>query len=216
MLLNVPSIPLAVARTARGTGERELTISSCIGIGLMPERPMLKSESAANASALIGDTPVDSRPSVSVVVYGWVRRCSFLDAPLVPAAPAFGGAPPSSWSCDLRFRFFVLLAALVGAAGAAAGSALFAVFEADAGGESTARVPSRCTRRRMVEFQWFLIALSVRPGRRLAISAHLLPRSECASRMIRSSSSVHGVFLIAGLRWLYHLRGGKRGNVSPK
>ena len=68
----------------------------------------------------------------------------------------------------------------------------------------------------MMLFQWFLIVLSVRPGRRLAILAHLLPRSECASRRIWSSSSVHGVFLIAGLRWLYHLRGGKRMNVSPK
>ena len=27
----------------------------------------------------------------------------------------------------------------------------------------------------MVEFQWFLMALSVRPGMYLAISAHLLP-----------------------------------------
>jgi hypothetical protein len=31
------------------------------------------------------------------------------------------------------------------------------------------------TLRLMVEFQWFLIALSVRPGRALAISAQRLP-----------------------------------------
>eukprot|EP00037_Helgoeca_nana_P011088 m.99220 g.99220 ORF g.99220 m.99220 type:complete len:404 (+) comp20605_c0_seq1:217-1428(+) len=36
----------------------------------------------------------------------------------------------------------------------------------------------RSCRRRMVEFQWFLTELSVRPGRSLAISAHLFPRVE--------------------------------------
>lgn len=58
--------------------------------------------------------------------------------------------------------------------------------------------------RRMVEFQWFLIALSVRPGRSLAISAHLLPSCLCASINMLSSSSDHASFLIEGLRWLCH------------
>lgn len=58
--------------------------------------------------------------------------------------------------------------------------------------------------RRMVEFQWFLIALSVRPGRSLAISAHLLPSCLCASISMLSSSSDHASFLIEGLRWLCH------------
>lgn len=58
--------------------------------------------------------------------------------------------------------------------------------------------------RRIVEFQWFLIALSVRPGRSLAISAHLLPSCLCASISMLSSSSDHASFLIEGLRWLCH------------
>jgi hypothetical protein len=33
----------------------------------------------------------------------------------------------------------------------------------------------RSCRRRIVEFQWFLTELSVRPGNNFAISAHLLP-----------------------------------------
>ena len=40
-----------------------------------------------------------------------------------------------------------------------------------------------------VEFQWFLIALSVLPGRSFAIDAHLFPCTLCASRIARSSSS---------------------------
>ena len=51
-------------------------------------------------------------------------------------------------------------------------------------------------------FQWFLIALSVRPGRCLAISAHLFPCSLCARCRVSSSSSVHGSFLIDGSSWL--------------
>jgi hypothetical protein len=35
--------------------------------------------------------------------------------------------------------------------------------------------------RRIVEYQWFLMALSVLPGRSFAISAHLLPSRCCAS-----------------------------------
>jgi hypothetical protein len=35
--------------------------------------------------------------------------------------------------------------------------------------------------RRIVEYQWFFIALSVRPGSSFAISAHLLPKFFCAS-----------------------------------
>lgn len=45
-----------------------------------------------------------------------------------------------------------------------------------------------CLRRR-VEFQWFLMALSVRPGSMRAMEAHLLPWMACAATMARSSSS---------------------------
>jgi hypothetical protein len=50
----------------------------------------------------------------------------------------------------------------------------------------------------------FLIALSVLPGIILAISAHLLPLTECSSTIIASSSAVHGFLLMSGFRWLYH------------
>ena len=50
---------------------------------------------------------------------------------------------------------------------------------------------TRLMLRRIVEYQWFLIALSVLPGSSLAISAHLLPNFFCASNIIRSSSGVH-------------------------
>mmetsp|Transcript_20147 Transcript_20147/g.39110 ORF Transcript_20147/g.39110 Transcript_20147/m.39110 type:complete len:230 (+) Transcript_20147:99-788(+) len=58
--------------------------------------------------------------------------------------------------------------------------------------------------RRMVEFHRFLMALSVRPGTSLAISAHLLPWIFCASMISRSSSLVHGPFIMFGSNWLCH------------
>lgn len=58
----------------------------------------------------------------------------------------------------------------------------------------------------MLEFQWFLMVLSVLPSRMLAISAHLLALSRLMMYKIHSSSLVHGAYLlIIGLRWLCHL-----------
>lgn len=64
----------------------------------------------------------------------------------------------------------------------------------------------------IVEFQWFFIALSVRPGTHLAIKAHLLPNLilikkylKCAYIIAWSYYSVHLSFFISGLRWLCHL-----------
>mmetsp|Transcript_48955 Transcript_48955/g.122339 ORF Transcript_48955/g.122339 Transcript_48955/m.122339 type:complete len:325 (+) Transcript_48955:199-1173(+) len=54
---------------------------------------------------------------------------------------------------------------------------------------------------RSVEFQWFLMALSVRPGRSLAISVQRLPWISCALTMMVSSSSVQGPRLIEGSSW---------------
>mmetsp|Transcript_15571 Transcript_15571/g.49461 ORF Transcript_15571/g.49461 Transcript_15571/m.49461 type:complete len:313 (+) Transcript_15571:205-1143(+) len=56
--------------------------------------------------------------------------------------------------------------------------------------------------RRSALFQWFLMALSVRPGSILAISAHRLPSCRCASSSTRSSSAVQWSFLMAGSSWL--------------
>ena len=58
----------------------------------------------------------------------------------------------------------------------------------------------------ILEFQWFLIVLSVLPSRRFAISAHLLAWSLFKRYKIHSSSRVHAVLLlITGFKWLCHL-----------
>lgn len=56
----------------------------------------------------------------------------------------------------------------------------------------------------MVEFQWFLIALSVLPGNSFAMRAHWLPNIWWAWYIMSSSCSVHALFLILGFRWLCH------------
>ena len=60
--------------------------------------------------------------------------------------------------------------------------------------------------RRILEFQRFLIALSVRPGSIWAILAHLVPSCCTSSTSFWSSASVHFSVLIDGLTWLCHLR----------
>lgn len=50
--------------------------------------------------------------------------------------------------------------------------------------------------------QWFLTALSVRPGKRRAIIAHLFPWNRWAARSLSSSSSVNGRRLMRGSNWL--------------
>lgn len=57
----------------------------------------------------------------------------------------------------------------------------------------------------IVEFQWFLIELSVLPGKRDDILAHLFPYIEWALSRILSSSWDHLSFFMSGLRWLCHL-----------
>mmetsp|Transcript_44621 Transcript_44621/g.108167 ORF Transcript_44621/g.108167 Transcript_44621/m.108167 type:complete len:220 (+) Transcript_44621:1740-2399(+) len=48
------------------------------------------------------------------------------------------------------------------------------------------------------------MALSVRPGNILAISAQRFPRVMCDWRIVRSSSSVQGFLEISGFKWLCH------------
>lgn len=43
----------------------------------------------------------------------------------------------------------------------------------------------------IVEFQWFFIELSVRPGNIFVISAHLFPWAVCAKNKIHSSWGIH-------------------------
>lgn len=49
------------------------------------------------------------------------------------------------------------------------------------------------------------MALSVLPGRALAISHHLLPNLECIVRIILSSSGLHFSLRMLGSKWLCHL-----------
>ena len=72
------------------------------------------------------------------------------------------------------------------------------------GVESLALGVPPSTRRFNVAFQRFLIALSVRPGSKVAISAHLLPWLLCASTRTSSSLRVQPHFLMSGFRWLCH------------
>ena len=58
--------------------------------------------------------------------------------------------------------------------------------------------------RRLMEFQKFLMALSVLPGTSLAISAHLLPILLCSLRINCSSWVDQGSRFIAGSNWLCH------------
>ncbi|KAJ0889064.1 hypothetical protein HanRHA438_Chr09g0408861 [Helianthus annuus] len=55
-----------------------------------------------------------------------------------------------------------------------------------------------------VEFQWFLIALSVRPDNKRAMVAHLLPKRAWARRMVSSSSGVKARCSTCGDSWLHH------------
>ena len=65
-------------------------------------------------------------------------------------------------------------------------------------------VPPVSITRRSVEFQRFLIALSVRPGSSLAISAHRFSNRACASISSASSAAVHFSFFTFGSSWLCH------------
>lgn len=50
----------------------------------------------------------------------------------------------------------------------------------------------------------FFTALSVLPGKSLAISAHLLPNCLCEDRIFSSSSALKPLLLILGSSWLHH------------
>ncbi len=57
----------------------------------------------------------------------------------------------------------------------------------------------------MLEFQWFLIALSVLPLITAVISAQWLPTALWKRYKTHSSSADHLVLLIFGFKWLCHL-----------
>ena len=57
----------------------------------------------------------------------------------------------------------------------------------------------------IVEFQWFLIVLSVLPGKNLHNKLHLLPYFLCIKYNIISSSLDQEVLLTVGHKWLNHL-----------
>mmetsp|Transcript_10202 Transcript_10202/g.42346 ORF Transcript_10202/g.42346 Transcript_10202/m.42346 type:complete len:251 (+) Transcript_10202:1704-2456(+) len=131
----------------------------------------------------------------------------------VPSAPA-ALAPAGALVPDLPLAFAVVgFAASLAAAGLAGLALALSPFLSPATALSPlalastlalalGSVPSAFFLK--VEFQWFLMALSVLPGSILAISAHLLPWILWASSRVLSSSSVHPSRLISGLRWLCH------------
>lgn len=57
----------------------------------------------------------------------------------------------------------------------------------------------------IVEFQWFLMQLSVLPGKNLEMMAHLFPWILWAAIRIVSSFKLHLAFFIWGFKWLCHL-----------
>jgi len=58
--------------------------------------------------------------------------------------------------------------------------------------------------RAIMTCQWFLIALSVRPGKRRAIRDHLVPYAWRAARSCSSSSLENASRLSCGSSWLIH------------
>jgi hypothetical protein len=73
-------------------------------------------------------------------------------------------------------------------------------------GDADAEDPDAEYLRLSVEFQWFLMALSVRPESNLAMVAHLFPNLAWARRMASSSSGVKGRCSTCGESWLHHRR----------
>ena len=144
-------------------------------------------------------------PSVKPIGDGWLGEGR------PPGAKALSGAIPR--------RATAAAATALTAAAVAAALAISAVLVAEPrlrtgtwavrlrAEESPPSSLSCCRRmRRILEFQWFLIALSVRPGSIWAILAHLVPIC-CTSSMISwSSSSVSSSLLTEGHTWLCHLR----------
>lgn len=57
----------------------------------------------------------------------------------------------------------------------------------------------------IVEFQWFFMELSVRPGIIFVISAHFVPCAVWAKNKTHYSWSIQSAFNIAGFKWLCHL-----------
>ena len=120
-----------------------------------------------------------------------------LAAPWEAAFWAFFAAEASRALCFAAEASAPLAALPLRPAASSAGAA------SAAASASKPRARASSTLRLRVEFQWFLIALSVRPTKVLAISAHLLPNLRCARINARSSSRLHSSRLMSGLRWLY-------------
>ena len=178
---------------------------------------MLASWAAASSSSAVSTT----RPALADGGRGCDRLLAGVMAARVEAVAAISvRGEPSPTLLAPAFRGVFLTGDLAGAATVALALALalaaalladlffFAAdFEEDdvvVEVEFSASFPPPSTLRLSVAFHLFLMALSGRPTRRLAMAAHLFPSSLCASMMIWSSSSVHGSFDIDGSRWLCH------------
>mmetsp|Transcript_138076 Transcript_138076/g.335613 ORF Transcript_138076/g.335613 Transcript_138076/m.335613 type:complete len:222 (+) Transcript_138076:222-887(+) len=123
----------------------------------------------------------------------------FFPLDVLAAPPTSLALAPDALAPAIAFCFF---APFLSAFFAFFPSVSAAASAAASGGNPLATASS--TLRFRVLFQWFLIALSVRPTNVFAISAHLFPYSACATMSFWSSSLDHSSRLISGLRWLYH------------
>ena len=70
------------------------------------------------------------------------------------------------------------------------------------GSKASSSLPELGRLRLSVAFQRFLMVFCARPGRKVAMTAHLLPYSSCFWIRMRSSSGVKGPLRSSGARWL--------------
>jgi len=169
---------------------------------------------AAAASAAAPSPPWGGLSDAALLAFPGTRGCG---CALPACCSRVAGAPASAaaWgTADFRFRFAALLdsASAESSATSFRGTSFFEVsgvfvgffFVGVAASSSSSSSSSSCspfsTRFFIVLFQWFLIALSVLPGRYFAISAQRLPYLVCASSSFASSSSVQLSRRMSGLR----------------
>mmetsp|Transcript_46970 Transcript_46970/g.93595 ORF Transcript_46970/g.93595 Transcript_46970/m.93595 type:complete len:215 (+) Transcript_46970:1362-2006(+) len=140
---------------------------------------------------------------------GWGRRCRLLAG----TARAGDGRPRTVAMAEEEASAEVRDAwphTICGSEGASSGSASeLGSIEADSygaapspPGSSEGSFVSLRSALRRIEFHRFLIALSVRPGKHLAISDQRVPWVWTASTIALSSSSDHIFLLTSGDRWL--------------
>ena len=188
-----PPVPAAaaIAAAAAAVGAGAAPMPSPTPCGTSAAAPGCMSPFACRPESPAIDT--FSRPPVAPTAPASAACCSgvaSLEAPRVPPRARLA-TPPRTPPAPARLPP-VRLRASSSSAGGALGPTV------RCGGMSTEPYL-----RSSVEFQWFLMALSVRPSSFLAMLAHLFPYTLCQRMMVMSSSSVNGCLFTAGLSWLH-------------